>query len=300
MNNFHKVRLVDEEELTRIIEKRIKDYNPNLHVLGQMELEMDSILKQPNLNPDEKLTMFQGIQNKFRRLKENFSQPAMTDPNKTSQRQREAAPNEEALINLTQSHDAHAIPPIMPEQVPPEPFEARQKNDNFALSESVLGSDLAFDKFTLPDRLNKSYEAKYSNLLALLKSHSNLISVDPHSREVLLSGKQIAGSDLSDLIHNLYRPSEYRNNKGATEFHEKLNEIFRSDEDLDPAQYISNKHLLSDFSRPSASISGRARVPNRYSYTSYKATQSGNGINHSAHPAPPPGNQIRVLYLYPH
>ncbi len=196
MNSIHKVRLVDEEELSRIIEKRLKDYNPNLHVLGQMEIEMDSILKQTNLTPEEKLTMFQGVQSKFKRLKDRYSQPTFTEAGKTRPQGLMRTGPEENLINFSQPANVRAVHSSAPANATGEAPSQPVGDDLLQLAESPERPESSFDRFSLRERLNKSYEGKYSNLLGLLKTHSNLISVNPNSREILIRGKQIPGSDL--------------------------------------------------------------------------------------------------------
>ena len=74
--HFRKVRLVDENELSRLVEKRIKEYNPNLNVLGRLQLQQDSILNEPELTSEDKLNIFKSLQNRFTNIKsQTFESP---------------------------------------------------------------------------------------------------------------------------------------------------------------------------------------------------------------------------------
>ena len=63
--NFQKARLVNEEELSRLVEKQIREYNPNLHILGQIQLQQESILNNPKLSSDDKLHLFKKTSTTF-------------------------------------------------------------------------------------------------------------------------------------------------------------------------------------------------------------------------------------------
>ena len=67
--HFRKVRLVEENELSRLVEKRIKEYNPGLNVLAKLQLQEDSILNEPDLPSEEKLNLFKRLQNRFTNIK---------------------------------------------------------------------------------------------------------------------------------------------------------------------------------------------------------------------------------------
>ncbi len=67
--NFQKARLVNEEELSRLVEKQIREYNPNLRILGQIQLQQESILNNPKLSADEKLHLFKKLQQRFSYMK---------------------------------------------------------------------------------------------------------------------------------------------------------------------------------------------------------------------------------------
>ena len=63
--NFQKARVVNEEELSRLVEKQIREYNPNLHIIGQIQLQQESILNNPRLSSDDKLQLFKKTSTTF-------------------------------------------------------------------------------------------------------------------------------------------------------------------------------------------------------------------------------------------
>ncbi len=296
MSNFRKVRLLDEDELSHILEKRIKDYNPNLHVLAQMQMELDSILSKGNISAEEQLALFKGVQNKYHHLKSQYSQLNNPSP----------IPNPSSTKGERASAlDSHSRP--INDEINPA-LDPDREISTAGEREPETESEDALDQVKVEGLQNK-FQVKLSNLISLMKENSNIINVDPHSNEVILKGKKVSGSNISDLILNLYRFSQNRNPKGASEFRNILHEIFLSNQDLVPSEYISNQNVLTDFGHPTSASSS---TPNRYTHSSFKASQTGKGNSFSTSPSSmnstshhsessrPPGTQIKVLYLYPH
>ncbi len=287
MNNFRKVRLLDEDELTRLLEKRIKEYNPNLHVLGQLQMEIDSILNQQNLTPDEKLALFKGVQNKYIRIKSQFDSPLPASPS--------------AKPTTTDTTVADIIPTQRERtRTSTESTVAVSEMDESAESadekEETKDNEGSFSKFNLAG-LNKKFKQKYSNLLSLLNENPEAINVDTKSNELILKGKNVSGSNISHLLLNLYQPSEFRNVTGSSEFIHSLHEIFSSNDELTPSSFISNRDVLNEFRHTHASK--LKSTHKRSTKTSAKASQSGKGKRDS-YSTRPPGTLLKVLYLYPH
>ena len=59
---FKKLKLVDEMELERLIEKQLRQYDPKIHSMALMKKEMDQALARQDLVPEEKLALFHGAQ----------------------------------------------------------------------------------------------------------------------------------------------------------------------------------------------------------------------------------------------
>ncbi|KAF0138736.1 MAG: hypothetical protein FD143_3616, partial [Ignavibacteria bacterium] len=64
-----KLKLVNEQELTRLIEKQIRQYDPGLKVLANIQHEMDTIMEREDLLPEEKLALYKSAQLRFAKIK---------------------------------------------------------------------------------------------------------------------------------------------------------------------------------------------------------------------------------------
>jgi len=319
--HFRKVRLVDENELSRLVEKRIKEYNPGLNVLAKLQLQQDSLLNEPELTSEEKLNLFKRLQNRFGNIKsQTFESPlknssddiAITPFNRfLSGRQfsKTKVPRNERILSEKPVRKKLSIEAE-------ETDESDQDEDAYQFEDAV--PDLSSKSLTSSTRqdaddeeksrieaskfhsgeLNRKYLPKFSNLTSLLSKYPEKLRVDPDSDEAIIKGKRIAGSNTSDLFYNLYRSSKSKNPIGASEFLQTLKEIFHSDSSLLPKDFISNKELLYDIETVHPSSNP---LKHRHTSTSTK-TQLGEGFPRRLNSpySRPPGKLIRVLYLYPH
>ena len=55
---YQKMRLVDDMELQRLIEKRLRDYDPTLNKRATLQLEMLDTLRRKDMPAEEKLSLF--------------------------------------------------------------------------------------------------------------------------------------------------------------------------------------------------------------------------------------------------
>ena len=104
--NFQKAMLVNEEELSRLVEKQIREYNPNLHILGQIQLQQESILNNPKLSSDDKLHLFKKLQQRFSTMKHvSFSPPISDSKKNLNFLKRKAAPEDIFEVHTEKSDD---------------------------------------------------------------------------------------------------------------------------------------------------------------------------------------------------
>ena len=323
MSYFRKVRLLDPEELSRAIEKRIKEYNPTLHILGQLQLQLDSVLNNQNLSADEKLAMFKGLQNKFTNLKNRSPNFQDLAPKNILAEAGVATPPEIPIPFAP-------IPVHAPAHAPrPEPDVSIQELDRtldltdasmretsikpgdqflYAPSAKTLeekpeqeltaglsSPGSAFSKFRIKAGLSKKYQEKSKKLLELLKEHSNKVNVNPGTDEMFVEGELVPGSNLQDLIKNLYPTAQYRNIKGETAFRYQLKNIFHSNSSLNPSEYFDNREFIDSFSvKQSNSREPRTTSNSRATFNYILATpsQTGKGV------LAPPGSRIKPIFLY--
>ena len=319
--HFRKVRLVDENELSHLVEKRIKEYNPGLNVLGKLQLQQDSILNEPELTSEEKLNLFKRLQNRFTNIKSQTIESPLNISSDDTEidafnrllRGRQFIPKAKFPRKVRIISEKPARKELSLEE---ETDESDEEEDAYQFEDALPDlSSKSLTSSTGPDaddeeksridegkfhsgELNRKYLPKFSNLTTLLSKYPEKFTVDPDSDEAIIKGKRIAGSNTSDLLYNLYRSSKSKNPIGASEFLQTLKEIFHSDSSLVPKDFISNQELLYDIStfHPLSKT-----LKHRHTSTSTK-TQLGEGLPRRLKSlySLPPGKVIRVLYLYPH
>ena len=62
---YQKLRLVDDTELQRLIEKRLRDYNPTLTKRANLQLEMLGALERRDLPAEERLALYNAAKQGF-------------------------------------------------------------------------------------------------------------------------------------------------------------------------------------------------------------------------------------------
>lgn len=71
MTTFNKMALVDAEELNRLRDKKITQYNPTVRTLATLDSEMESVLRERNLEPEEKLARYNAALLHFKNMYSN-------------------------------------------------------------------------------------------------------------------------------------------------------------------------------------------------------------------------------------
>ena len=62
---FKKLKVIDEQEVGRMVEKYLRQYDPALRLLANTHQEMGSILARNDLTPEEKFSLFKCNQQLF-------------------------------------------------------------------------------------------------------------------------------------------------------------------------------------------------------------------------------------------
>ena len=62
---FNRLKPLDEQELDRLREKQIRQYDPNLRRMVEMRKDMDEIMCREDLNPEERVALYKSANNAF-------------------------------------------------------------------------------------------------------------------------------------------------------------------------------------------------------------------------------------------
>jgi len=296
--NFQKAMLVNEEELSRLVEKQIREYNPNLHILGQIQLQQESILNNPKLSSDDKLHLFKKLQQRFSTMKHvSFSPPISDSKKNLNFLKRKAAP--EDIFEVHTEKSDHGLDEKEEDVSDQETLSGKDslkdlselKDDdekNFPGGDSSSADEGEIEVKDLPRKFN----TKFNRLKELLHANQGKISSKARTGEAIIHGQVIKGSKYSDLIKNLYQYSENRNLVGTPQFSKALREIFQNKKDIYPDQYVSNKDFLAQVRHPLSSSSSTSQ--------SSALSNSQFGTGKQKRTLSTPGKSVKVLYLYPH
>ena len=68
MSSFKKLQLLSEEEVNRLKQKQISQYDPQLRAAAFLQTELDDLLSNKDLDSQQKMTLFQMAQQRFASL----------------------------------------------------------------------------------------------------------------------------------------------------------------------------------------------------------------------------------------
>ncbi|KAF0147100.1 MAG: hypothetical protein FD143_3110 [Ignavibacteria bacterium] len=310
-NSLKKLKLVDEQELTRLIEKQIRQYDPGLKVLANLRQEMDTVMEREDLLPEEKLALYKSAQLRFVKVK-----PVLSS-------------NLSSLVQLpTPSHGPDHANPIGPLVAPADPMVAPSHVDPgvpiYAHADDlqkVAGSGPPVQLLDEEDAkehvlnvkqepslqivVEPKYSKKLATLTSLLSENSSLISYDPGNGEMKIRGQNIKGSQYGDLVRALFHSSKNYNLNGQDKFFTALKEVFSGNTKHTPSELIVKKEYLSHFPLPSTSSTSVEPTTSTSSTNTRHASsqpQHGKGGRLVSHPFSctfrPPGKKLKLLKCY--
>ena len=273
---FKRLKLIDEDEIQRLVEKHLRDYDPTLKGLAQIHREMDTNLTRPDLEPEEKLTLFQNSQQRFtpeqwptQKKQINYQlDPVREKPNGAPQ-QDTAVLVQEPIENL------------------PNGFKAKQRRAKNGPLHANIVRDPKADEETQPFNKNwlpvvsKRHGKKLTLLSDLISKHPTVLSNDAQTGEVVVNGRKVQNSSFQDLISDLYFHSKKSNLIGQKQFLEGLSKIMKSDyPHFEPRAFASNTNLIHSLENSLGQVG------------------KGRNVRHIPNFHSPPGSAIKVLYLY--
>lgn len=236
---FQKKVLLNEEEYMRMKDKQFANYNSVLRTLTFLKDDMDTIILRDDLTVDQKLKLFQAAQQRFDQVKS--TQDVMT-----------ADENAQVVTAPTPAGELISAPTDVSEEV------AVPKSESVRDEIGDVASKLT---------INKRYQSKLTDLVKHLRKRPEMFGVTERG-ELVLHGKVVDGSNISDLMRNLYHSNKRYNLTGNVEF----------------MRALANAHTPVSFISNSKARSSMTLTPKK-----------GNGFSRSHFP---PGKKPRILRLY--
>ena len=200
---FKRLKLLDEQELDRLIEKQIRQYDPNLRGIVAMRKEMDEVMCREDLNPEERIALYKSAQERFFKLR----------PTCTTDTTIIAAQAPTIAIPPLPAPPAHEPPTVPISHLPSHEHTAHKAvekqveqatislaSTSTSKSDQELNAEKPENKVKIPTRS----KPKYDNLCALLRGNTDLISINSSTNELVLDGQTVPKSNFYNLISSLF------------------------------------------------------------------------------------------------
>ena len=274
MSTFKRMALIEEKELDRLRQKQIRDYNPTLKSLADIQSTIDSYIENKEIHDTDKIQLLNFLNGRFH-----------------------------VLYNKAKAVDFQARSPIQPSplvtsipqipQIVPKPDLEGGDEEGQAASPANIDldeneqPDLEHSTLTeiktnivLPTPVDANipnqYINKYKKLISHLGNNSGILTSNAN-KELVVNGSAIPNSNLPDLLRSLYLRNKNQNLIGEDAFYQALNALSV------PQNFISHPDAHSAL--------------NRLSKVNKKEGQLGQGLGQRSF-KPPPGKRPRVLHLY--
>ena len=260
MSSFRKLQLVSEEEINRLKQKQLSQYDPQLRAAAFLQSEIDDILTNKDMEAQRKATLFQTAQQRFASL---LGKNVM-------------ATQPLGGIRTQMEHDEEAAPaarglPAVPHQVVPV-LQAPAEEDDVQI-EHLLG--------TVPP----SQKERAQRLLDFLETKKADLTYD-NMGQLVIKGQPVIGSNYQDLILSLYTGKKAFYPPGLDDFITALRQVNV------PLGIIKNHHLLA--ANPFSISSSKAAADPLGSF--FDAPAHSPLRKKAAHR--PPGSSPKVHYVY--
>ena len=282
-NLYKRLKLVDEDELHRLIEKQIRDYNPNLKAMADRKIDMQSVFDRKDLTPEEKLLLIEANQQRFTQLqnKMNFTLPKVT-PNPfppVAAAAGPAPPPAAAAAPLLPRPVAAGEPDLAlaaaAAPIPVPDGKAMLETDKISESEDFQVSD------DLPQVQNK-HKMKLQKLGELIDNSAGAIGKDSVTGQLVLDGKRIENSSFNDLIKELYSHNKHSNLIGQDALLDTISRL------NSPGGKWHNVKLNS--------LIPRHQIKNRIGYFKLDVQQGKGFVKNLGNF--PPGRKPKAMWLY--
>ena len=224
MDSKYKSRaLIEKAELERLHQRQIKEYDPTLRSLAQIQDQIVKLFDDPQLSDDGKCKILAHLHERYAGL--------------LSQYKRSAAPL------------AH-IPSIKATHVPINKVIFQSSEDEATVDEDGEDTLTSQDPPQIPNLSDANIPAhfgkKYEQFQNFLRDHQNEISTNDR-KEIVLDGEAIAYSSFPDLLRSLYVRNQDLNLIGVQQFHRRLHslnarlDMFSNRETLNSLTHLNKK-----------------------------------------------------------
>ena len=234
---FRKFVIINPSELERLKEKRIRDYDQNLTALARLEATLESVLADTSISVEEKLKLYSVLSAKFENIHSKYYKSIL--PSSKSPTVPLVLPN-----NLNVEPVIHLPHPVEYEPIHPAPAQLEELEIiPIAKAEEVLPQEVKeIDIANLMLKIPSQYHQKFNSLMDSLNHFPGVISRSPNDF-LIISGKVITDTSLTDLFRDLYVPSSNHCNIGQTQFLKALVNC-----NIKP-NLISNSHLRTSYQK---------------------------------------------------
>ncbi len=178
MAAFKKMAIVPSDELDRIKQRQLTNYNPELRIMSWLQNEIDDIFSRSDIAPIDRLALIQTAMHRFQSFNiKNITQlretPQINQPGRNSR--------------LTTAPPAPAAPEIVtstPAAPVPSPVPAPQRH------QSMLESDIL-------DPISIRFKERADAVLDHLSQFPEEITLDKKG-ELILQGEPVKGTTITD------------------------------------------------------------------------------------------------------
>ena len=274
---YKTMTLIEEAELERLRQRQIKEYNPNLKSLANVQAQIEKLLEDPELDDEGKSKVLHHLQEKFGYLYNRFK-------------------NSGAALNPINVANPQ---PEEVEDAPGENREVEDDEDESPTTQSIVsassssastfptGSSSSVDSGIFPNgvksKIPQIYQKKYSDLINFLELHKDKISANPQN-ELILDGVPILGSSMPDLLRSLFVRNSKMNLNGLSEFHRLLRQL------------NANPNLFSH--KDTVNVMKAHITPFRKSHPISCPSSSQKGTGSKLKALFPPGKKPRFLHVF--
>jgi len=294
MSSFKKFQLVSEEELNRLKQKQIAQYDPQLRAAAFLQSEIDDLLSNKQMDPEHKMQLFQMAQQRFTSLRGKH------------------AMEETTLGGIHSQMDDDVVAPAMPAQ---QVAHLAQGHVTPGAAAQVLPAEAN----SLIDFLPRRSQEKAKKLLNELGRRGLQIKEDDGG-QMMIADEPIIGSNYQDLMSSLYSARKNFHPPGQDTFLDALGKVniphtligntqihsqiphraltsSQSSTSLFTSSKPSFSKATSSKASSSKSTSKKAKVADIFSSPTASSPKS-ISLNPFSYNFPPPGNAPRLESVY--
>ena len=209
---YKKLKLVDEQEIHRLIEKQIRQYDPAIKAMADLTLDMGQTLNRKDLTPEEKLGLLQANQQRFAHLRP-YAMPssAAAPPPLLPTGLPVLPPN---TPNAAAAAAADSTPNLLKSAADKLVSEGDGKTMSTSYSDGSTEAERSTRIMKHMPRVPPKHDYRMEHFSKLIDSSQGVIDVDPKSGELIIEGQKIPDSSFRELMREFYTATASPNLKG--------------------------------------------------------------------------------------